>query len=108
MRLLFAAPQIFAITLVTFLLVRLLPGNPAYQLAGPFATPETREAMTRRLGLDLPLWTQYVHYMRDLLHGDWGQSWFTAKPVAEEMLTRLPATIELVTIAMIVIVAGGI
>jgi peptide/nickel transport system permease protein len=108
MRLLFAAPQIFAITLVTFLLVRLLPGNPAYQLAGPFATPETRQEMTRRLGLDLPLWTQYVHYMRDLLHGDWGQSWFTTKPVAEEMLTRLPATLELVTISMIVIVAGGI
>lgn len=108
MRLLVAAPQVVAVTVVTFLLVRLLPGNPAYQLAGPFATAETRKAMMERLGLDRPLWEQYSRYIRDLLRGDWGQSWFTARPVAQEMLTRLPATLELITIAMVIIVVGGI
>jgi ABC-type dipeptide/oligopeptide/nickel transport system permease component len=107
-RLLVAAPQVVAVTIITFLLVRLLPGNPAYQLAGPFATAQTREAMTRRLGLDLPLWQQYLRYVDGLVHGDWGQSWFTARPVAQEMLARLPATLELITIAMVVIVGGGI
>jgi peptide/nickel transport system permease protein len=103
-----AAPQLLAITLVTFLLIRLLPGNPAYQLAGPFATPETREAMEQRLGLDRPIWEQYLRYLGGLSRGDWGQSWFTTRPVSEEMLTRLPATLELVSIAMLFIVLGGI
>lgn len=108
LRLLVAAPQVLAVSVVTFLLVRLLPGNPAYQLAGPFATPETREAMAERLGLNLPIWEQYVRYLSNVLRGDWGQSWFSARPVAEEMLARLPATLELITIAMLFIVAGGI
>jgi peptide/nickel transport system permease protein len=108
LRLLVAAPQVLAVTLITFLLVRLLPGNPAYQLAGPFSTPETLAAMEQRLGLDQPIWQQYLRYLQNLVSGDWGQSWFTARPVAEEMLKRLPATLELVTIAMIFIVAGGI
>jgi ABC-type dipeptide/oligopeptide/nickel transport system permease component len=107
-RLLVAAPQVVGVTVITFLLVRLLPGNPAYQLAGPFATEQTREAMVQRLGLDRPLVEQYFSYIRNLLRGDWGQSWFTARPVAEEILTRLPATLELITVSMIIIVVGGI
>jgi ABC-type dipeptide/oligopeptide/nickel transport system permease component len=107
-RLLVAAPQVVGVTVITFLLVRLLPGNPAYQLAGPFATEQTRQAMVQRLGLDRPLVEQYFSYIKNLLHGDWGQSWFTARPVAEEILTRLPATLELITVAMIMIVGGGI
>jgi peptide/nickel transport system permease protein len=107
-RLLYAIPQVAVVTVVTFVMVRLLPGNPAFQLAGPFATEKTREAMAERLGIDQPLWEQYLRYLRDLAHGDFGQSWFTARPVTQELLARIPATLELITIAMIVIVAGGI
>jgi peptide/nickel transport system permease protein len=107
-RLLVAAPQVVGVTIVTFLIVRLLPGNPAYQLAGPFATEQTRVAMVERLGLDRPLWEQYLRYMHDLIRGDWGQSWFTGRPVAQELVARLPATLELITLAMAIIVGGGI
>jgi peptide/nickel transport system permease protein len=107
-RLLFALPQLVVVTIITFVMVRLLPGDPAYQLAGPYATAETRQAMTARLGLDRPLWNQYLSYISDLAHGDLGQSWFTARPVTHELLVRLPATLELVTFAMIIIVGGGL
>jgi ABC-type dipeptide/oligopeptide/nickel transport system permease component len=107
-RLLATVPLIVGVTVVTFLLVRLLPGNPAYQLAGPFATDATRAAMERRLGLDRPLIEQYVRYVSDLARGDWGQSWFTARPVTEELWARLPATLELITLAIFIIVFGGL
>ena len=107
-RLLFAVPQVIAVTVVSFLMVRLLPGDPAYQLAGPYATEKTRQAMTERLGLDRSLWDQYLSYVHDILRGDLGQSWFTARPVTHELLVRLPATLELISISMIIIVIGGV
>lgn len=107
-RLLIAAPQIIGITLVTFWLIRLLPGNPAYQLAGPYPTKETIAAIQAELGLSKPVYEQYVKYLGNLVHGDFGQSWFTTAPVSDELAKRLPATLELITVATFFIVVGGI
>jgi ABC-type dipeptide/oligopeptide/nickel transport system permease component len=107
-RLLFAAPQIFGITLITFWLIRLLPGNPAYQLAGPYPTTEGIKAITAQLGLDQPVWEQYLKYLSHLAHGDFGVSWFSTSPVSDELRQRLPATLELISIASFFIVVGGI
>ena len=107
-RLILALPQLAAVTVVTFVLVRLLPGNPAFQLAGPFATENTLSAMEERLGLDRPMIEQYFKYMGDLMRGDWGDSWFTTRPVVEELKNRLPATLELITLAGLLIVGIGV
>jgi peptide/nickel transport system permease protein len=64
--------------------------------------------MEERLGLDESLPAQYWSYLTNLVRGDWGDSWFTTRPVAEELTSRLPATLELITIAMAVIVIGGV
>jgi peptide/nickel transport system permease protein len=107
-RFLFATPQIVGITFVTFLIVRLLPGNPAYQLAGPYATSDAIQNVQIRLGLDKPVYVQYLLYLKALIHGDFGDSWFTARPVREEFLNRFPATLELILVATMIIVLGGI
>ena len=106
-RLSFALPQILGITLFTFLLLRLLP-NPAYQLVGPFATPGTQAALNKRLGLDQPVWVQYVKYLNHLVHGDLGQSWFTAGSVSSELIRRTPATLELITISLFLSILFGV
>jgi ABC-type dipeptide/oligopeptide/nickel transport system permease component len=100
--------QAIGVTLVTFLLVRLLPGNPAQRLAGPFAGPEAVQAMSNRLGLDQPLWTQYWKYLGQVVHFDLGTSFTTGRPVSHEIFSRLPATLELITIALIISVLLGI
>jgi peptide/nickel transport system permease protein len=107
-RVAFATPQILAITLVTFLIVRLLPGNPAAVLAGSYATHDSIASIERELGLDKPIWEQYVIYLKNLVHGDLGTSWFSTLSVSQELSLRIPATLELVTIALLIIVLGGV
>lgn len=107
-RVVFAAPQILLILIATFLLVRLLPGDPARQLAGPYSTEATRTQIEQRFGLDESVGTQFVTYVENLLQGDLGDSWFTSQPVSQELATRFPATLELITAASVIIVIGGI
>lgn len=107
-RLVLAVPQVVGITLITFFMIRLLPGNPAYGLAGAFATKATILDIQRSLGLNKPAPLQFVIYVQGLLHGDLGPSWFTGHPVAEEISRRLPATVELISIATAIIVLGGL
>jgi ABC-type dipeptide/oligopeptide/nickel transport system permease component len=107
-RLLVGIPQIFGVTIVTFWIIRLLPGNPAYELAGPFATDATRHAMEVQLGLNRPIYEQYLQYLSNLVHGQLGVSWFTTNPVSVELATRGPATLELITSATVVILVVGI
>jgi ABC-type dipeptide/oligopeptide/nickel transport system permease component len=110
LRAIFAVPQIFGISLVTFFIVRLLPGNPAYTLAGAYAgaTPEIYKTIQQHLGLDKPIYVQYLIYLRHVLQGDLGVSWFTSSPVTEELSRRFPATLELISAATLIIVVGGI
>lgn len=107
-RFLFAVPQIFAITLVTFFLVRLLPGNPAYQLAGVYATPEVVRSIQEQLGLDKPIHVQYLIYLGNLTKGNLGESWFTSHSVAQELAGRFPATLELISATTLVMVVAGV
>ncbi len=107
-RLLFLIPQLIGVSLVTFFLVRLLPGNPAYAIAGQLATEQQIKTIERRLALDQPVPVQYARYMSNVLKGDFGTSWRTSNPVAEDIKQRLPATIQLITIALIVVAILGV
>lgn len=103
-----ALPQLFIVTTVTFLLVRLLPGNPAYTLAGLYATKANVAAIDKALGLSLPLPDQYWSYITRLLHGNLGTSSYTGKSITSELAYRLPATLELISVAAIVILVLGV
>jgi peptide/nickel transport system permease protein len=107
-RLLFLVPQLFAVSVIVFFLVRLLPGDPAYLIAGQFATKERIEEVRTAMGLDRPLYEQYVLYVRNVLRGDFGMSWRTSQPVINDIKQRLPATLELVLLTGIISVVLGI
>ncbi len=107
-RLIMLVPQLFGVMMVTFLLVRLLPGDPALLLLGNMATPETIAAFRERLGLDLPVWDQFLLYVWNALHGDLGTSIFTSQPVVSDLLERAPATLELITYAMALTILIGV
>lgn len=107
-RLLFVVPQLIGITFITFVLVRLIPGDPARLMLGPLASEETIEALRERLGLNRSFPEQYGLYVWRVLHGDLGTSWRTTRPVAEDLLSRLPATLELITISLALAVAIAI
>jgi len=101
-RLLQMIPITFGILTLVFSLIHLIPGDPAAQIAGEGARPEDIVAVRKALGLDQPLWTQYVHYIVRLAHGDLGKSFHTGDPVAQAIRERYPATIQLALGAMFV------
>ncbi|HZP90988.1 MAG TPA: ABC transporter permease [Actinomycetota bacterium] len=94
-RLAFMVFVVWGVTLVTFFLSRVVPGDPAKLLAGPKASPAEVAHIRRIYGLDDPLWTQYVRYMADLAHGNLGVSFVTRREVTTDVRTFLPATLEL-------------
>ncbi len=104
-RMMLALPSLVGVVIVTFLLTRALPGDPAAYFAGPAATKEAIEQIRGRLGLDKPLPVQFVRYVGDLVRGDLGQSLSTGQPVATEIRTRLPASAELTLLGLIVSMA---
>jgi peptide/nickel transport system permease protein len=101
-RVLAAIPSLIGVIIVTFLLTRAMPGDPAAYFAGPAATKEAIEQIRTRLGLDQPLLIQFAHYVGDLAHGDLGTSLTTGQPVAAEIRARLPASAELTLLGLIV------
>jgi len=101
-RILQMIPITLGILTLIFSLIHLIPGDPAVAIAGEGARPEDIIAVRKALGLDQPLWTQYIHYLARLAHGDLGRSFRTNDLVANEILTRYPATIELALGAMFV------
>jgi ABC-type dipeptide/oligopeptide/nickel transport system permease component len=101
-RLLQMIPITLGILTLIFSLIHMIPGDPAVQIAGEGARPEDVVAIRKALGLDQPLWSQYVHYLGRLAHGDLGVSFRTSTPVAQEIRQRYPATIELAFGAMFV------
>lgn len=103
-----SAAVLLGLSVITFALARLVPSNPAAIYIGPKARPEEIARVTQQLGLDRPLPIQYLTYMRDMLTGDWGTSIGTKRPVLEEILNRLPATIELIVAAMVLAVPLGV
>jgi len=107
-RLALAVPSLIGVVIVTFLLARALPGDPAAYFAGPAATKEAIEQVRAKLGLDRPLPVQFVRYVSDLARGDLGVSLTTGQPVALEIRTRLPASAELTLLGLIVAVSVAV
>ena len=96
-----ALPSLIGVVIVTFILTRALPGDPAAYFAGPAATAEAVEEVRRQLGLDRPLVVQFFHYLGDLARGDLGTSLTTGQPVLTEIATRLPASAELTLVGLL-------
>ncbi|TPW26872.1 ABC transporter permease [Martelella alba] len=96
-----AVPVLFGVVIISFVLTRALPGDPAVQFAGVMATPESIEQTRVSLGLDKPLPEQFLIYLGELAHGDLGQSVSTGRPVAEDLADRMPASLELTLTALI-------
>src|SRR6266700_3237615 len=101
-RLMFAIPSLIGVVIVTFLLTRALPGDPAAYFAGPAANKEAIEQIRKKLGFDKPLIEQFFRYTADLAHGDFGNSLTTGQPVAAEIRNRLPASAELTLLGLVV------
>lgn len=102
MRLAQAIPVILGVVLVSFLLTRALPGDPAAYFAGDAATPESIAETRAKLGLDRSMPEQFLMYCWDLLRGDLGQSLSTGQPVMDELARRLPASLELTLTALLI------
>src|SRR2546425_2225468 len=91
-RVLRALTTLLGPTLIIFVLVRVVPANPAVTIAGPKADPETLAAIRKDLGLDDPIVVQYVRYVGRLVRGDLGRSYMTGRRVADVIAERVPAT----------------
>ncbi|MEO3386858.1 ABC transporter permease [Mesorhizobium sp. CAU 1741] len=107
-RLLLLIPILIGLTLLLFVVARLLPGDPVGLAAGPNASAETIAQLRQQFGFDQPLPIQYWTYLTGLLEGDWGTSVFTRRPVFQDILEYLPATLELVFAALLIAVVLGI
>jgi glutathione transport system permease protein len=95
------------LTLV-FVIVRVLPGKPSHVILGDFASAAAIEALDKRLGLDQPLFVQYLDFMTKAVRGDWGNSMVTDRPVLAEIASVLPWTLELTFSALLIGVVVGI
>jgi hypothetical protein len=93
-------PVLFGLSVMMFVIARLLPGDPVGLAAGPNATQAEIAAYAAEFGLDQPVWVQYWRYLGDLVQGDLGRSIFTRRPVLDDLIAYLPATLELVFAAM--------
>src|SRR5512134_988293 len=91
-RLIGAIPVMIGVSIVVFVFIRLLPGDPATAILGQHATAQRIADMREALGLDKPLWEQYLIYLQALLSGDLGRSLINGQPVLDEFLRRMPAT----------------
>src|ERR1700737_2003023 len=100
-----AVPSLIGVVIVTFLLTRALPGDPAAYFAGPAATSEAIEQVRVKVGWDKPLYLQFVRYVGALARGDFGNSLTTGQPVAHEIKTRLPASAALTLPGLVVSIA---
>jgi peptide/nickel transport system permease protein len=100
-RLVFAVPSLIGVVIVTFLLTRALPGDPAAYFAGPAATLESIAQIRSKLGLDRPLPEQFFRYVADVARGDLGTSLTTGQPVTTEIINRLPASAELTLLGLL-------
>lgn len=107
-RLLWFVPTLLGLLVVTFVISRVVPSDPVALVAGETATPAQVEALRHQLGYDRPLPVQFVDYLARLARGDMGVSLFTRRPIVDDLAHRLPATIELTVVAMLVSVLVGI
>lgn len=107
-RLLMAVVVVWLISVAVFALFYLAPADPARAIAGRLATPETVAAVRHRLGLDLPVPEQYLHFINGLAHGDLGYSFYNSEPVATLVAARIPVTMSLTLGAAVIWLLLGI
>ena len=101
-------PVLLGVSVLVFSFVHMIPGDPALTMLGERATPEKVAEVRARLGLDRPIWRQYVLYFGNVLHGDLGVSVVRGDPVTTDLLRRFPATLELALAAIVLAIAIGI
>ena len=107
-RLVSAIPVLLGITVIVFLIMAMIPGDPATAILGSYATPENVERLNRHLGLDEPLWRQYFIWLGNLMQGDFGRSFALNRPVLDEILDRFSATLILAGTAFVLCSLLGI
>jgi ABC-type dipeptide/oligopeptide/nickel transport system permease component len=107
-RLLVAVPTLFAVLTLVFVIVRVIPGDPAAAILGDQATPAAVAALNAKLGLDKPMWQQFVDFMSQSLSGDFGRSMVTGRPILTDVVAVLPHTIDLTLASIVVGVVIGV
>jgi peptide/nickel transport system permease protein len=107
-RLLWLVAVVLGVSVITFVVSHLIPGDPARLIAGDRATDEIVANIRHSMGLDRPLWVQYWRYLVGLLHGDLGTSIRTTRPVLEDLKAFFPATLELALVALFLATLLGI
>jgi peptide/nickel transport system permease protein len=107
-RLLHLVPVLLAVTLLTFLIASLLPGDLAYVMLGDQATPDKVAALRHQMGYDLPLWQRYLQWLGNVVLGDFGRSFRTGETVLAAVLDRLPVSIELMILAQLTAFSIGV
>lgn len=107
LRLIGIVPVLLGTSVVTFGLTHVL-GNPVYAMLGAYATPTAVAETTHALGLDRPLWEQYLRYLGGLLRGDLGTSLYTGRPVLDDLVARFPITLQLISIALALALLVGV
>src|ERR1041384_3095111 len=107
-RLILLVGTLIGVLTVTFVLTHILPGSPVEVMLGPKPTPEQVAMVKHQLGLDLPLWQQYLRFLGEIGQGHFGKSFLTSQPVIQDISSRLMATVELTTLAVICIILVGI
>jgi len=107
-KLFYLVPVLLAVSLLTFLIASLLPGDLAYVILGDQATPENVEALRRDLGLDQPIWWRYLGWLGHVLEGDLGRSFRTGQTVLKAVVERFPVSFELMLLAQIIALVIGV
>ena len=107
-RILWLVVVLIGLSVITFYLSRMVPGDPASLYLGPRAKPEQVEYLRTQMGLDKPLYVQFLYYWRDLIHGDLGESLRTHRPVITGIIDHLPASLELMFCAILIATLVGI
>jgi peptide/nickel transport system permease protein len=107
-RLALAVPMLLGMSIIVFLIVHLVPGDPAHAILGLNATPELVSQLQSQLGLDRPLPVQYLDWLGGVLHGDFGTDYSSSAPISELLSQRLPVTIELALVSLGLAVLAGV
>jgi peptide/nickel transport system permease protein len=106
-RLLLTIPILLGVSMLVFFMLHSAGGDPAQLILGSRADPASLAELRREMGLDRPLWAQYLDFLSGAVRGDFGRSYRSNTPVVEEIAARFPATIELAVAAMVIAVAAG-
>lgn len=107
-RILQLIPVVIGISIVTFLMMILVPGDPVVLMLGQHISPQTVENVRHGLGLDQPMLTRYLHYMWNALHGDLGRSYIQHETVSQMLTDKIPVTFRLTMVAMVIAVTFGV